>query len=108
MREKEDIPFWNRAKKHIRAHKISQKNFAEYIGVNYNTLKFWMCYGYYPDVKTTYDIATALGVSIEFLLTGEEGKAMKIREHETLARKTAAANIKKMALRIEKNAGVIG
>ena len=45
---------------------------------------------------------------MEYLVEGVDGKAMENREKTALARKTAAASIKKMARLIGKNADVIG
>ena len=108
MRTPEAIPFWERAKKLIRAHKISQEKFAAYIGISFGTLKNWLCYGIIPDAETTYNIAVALGVSMEYLIKGTDGAANEQRKREALTRKIAAADIKNMALEIEKNAGLIG
>jgi len=102
------IPFWERAKKHIRAHKISQRDFAAYIGICYGTLKDWMCYGIIPDALTTNNIADALGVSMEYLIKGIDGKAAEDRANEASTRKAAAATIKRMAIEIEKDAALIG
>ena len=101
-------PFWTRVKALIKSHKISQKDFSAYIGININTLRFWICYGFYPPANLAYTIATSLGVSVEYLLTGEDGKSMKQREKDALKRKNAAAEIKKMVKKIELNAGLIG
>ena len=74
MRQPKKIPFWERAKKLMLAKKINQKDLAGSIGLKYCTLRFWLCYGYYPDVKTACDIAKALGVSVEYLVKGRRGK----------------------------------
>lgn len=108
MRKPKRLPFWERVKKLLRAHRISQKDFAVFIGTKYSTLRFWFCYGYYPDVKTAFDISVALGVSTEYLMTGIDGKQIKKREKEVFARKTAAADIKKMVKKIETKADMIG
>jgi len=76
MRSPKDNPFWKRTKELLRQQKISQKNFTDSIGMNYSTFRFWSCYGYLPDIRTAYDIATTLGVSMEYLLTGIERQAM--------------------------------
>jgi len=108
MKTPNAIPFWERAKKLIRAHKISQEKFAAYIGISFGTLKNWLCYGIMPDAETAYNIAVALGVSMEYLIKGIDGSAGQQREQEALTRKIAASDIKKMAHEIEKNAGLIG
>ena len=102
------LPFWERAKKLIRAHKISQEKFAACVGINFSTFRNWMCYGVLPDVNSAYRIAVALGVSVEFLVTGNDGEAQRVRELDTLSRKIAAANIKKLARKINKDAALIG
>jgi len=95
-------------KKLIKVHKVSQKEFSEYIGVHYNTVKSWIYFNRIPDADTAYDIASALGVSVEYLVRGNDGEAVKNRQMETLSRKTAAQNIMKMVKKIEKNVAVIG
>ena len=100
-------PFWERAKKLIKAHKITQEKFAAYVGINFSTFRNWICYGITPDLYSAYDIAVALGVSMEYLVTGNDGKAMQNREEEILKRKDAAKNIKKMAIQIEKDANLL-
>ena len=108
MRAKLLIPLWVRTKKLIKSHKITQEKFAKYAGINFYTFRNWLHYGILPDINSGYKIATALGVSMEYLVTGADGKAAKKREKETAKRKTAAAKIKKMVLQIERNAAIIG
>jgi len=102
------LPFWERVKKSIRAHKISQKEFASYVGINYNTMKTWIYYDRVPDAYSACDIASALGVSMEYLTRGSEESAVKDHERETHQRKTTAAKIRKMARRIERDVSLIG
>ena len=101
-------PFWDRTKKQIRAHKISQRDFAAYIGISYGTFKDWICYGIIPDAITTCNIADALGVSMEYLIKGIDAEAAVNREKEAATRKEAAACIRKMAMEIFNDAGLIG
>ena len=108
MKILKDDPFWERVKKLTKAHKISLEKFAEHVDVSYNTLKSWIRYNRIPDAYTSFDIAVALGVSVEYLVTGADGKASEIREREALTRKTAAAAIKKMTRLIRENAKLIG
>jgi len=63
MERQTEPPFWDRTKKLIRAHKISQEKFAAYIGINFNTFKTWLYYRRIPDAITACDMADALGVS---------------------------------------------
>ena len=108
MRTPTQSPFWERAKILIRVHKVSQKNFAEHVGVSYGTLKDWICYGVIPDAGTAYDIAVALGVTVEYLVNGTHEQAMREHEKETLKRKTVAAKLRKIAAQIDKHAALIG
>ena len=108
MRKPIKLPFWDRTKKLIKSHKVTQRNFAAYVGITYGTLKDWLCYGVYPDVLSAIKIAEALGVSLEYLIRGVDGQASERREKEALKRKTAAAKIKAMVKKIEKNADIIG
>jgi transcriptional regulator with XRE-family HTH domain len=99
--------FWKRVKELIRAHRISQENFAAYVGMNYNTFKSCLYFDRIPDVLTGHRMATALGVSLEYLITGDNGKAMEDRKKQTLIRKNAAKEIQKMARKIEKDTRLI-
>ena len=89
--------FWNRVKAQMKAHKITQVKFAEYIDVPRSTFLRWLKFNISPDVETAYNIATALGVSLEYLVTGENKKAEKIRMEQTEARKSAEIELKKLA-----------
>ena len=108
MKDSTDNSFWGRVKKLIKAHKISQEKFAAYIGVSFGTLKNWLLFDRIPDIVTGCDIADALGVSVYVLARGENRKSRKNRERSIRLRKNAAANIRKMALKIEKDAELIG
>jgi len=77
MRKPIRIPFWKKTRKLLKAKTKIKKNFAESMGLNNESLRFWLSYGYYPDVKTAYDIADALGVSMEYLLFGKDQLAIK-------------------------------
>ena len=100
--------FWERVKKLVRAHKISQEKFAAYLGINFSTFKSWLHFDRIPDVFTACDIADALGVPVEYLVRETKAAAIEHRRKLTFARKIAAADIKKMARRIEMNARMIG
>ena len=102
------IPFWARVKDLIKAHKISQKDLAQYIDLNYNTLKNWIHFDRLPDAGTACAIASALGVTAEYLVWGIDGEFDKNHEKEVLTRKTAAANIRKLVKKIERDASLIG
>ena len=96
--------FWERVKAHMKAHKISQKRFAEYIEVPLSTFYSWFKYNRSVEVGTAYNIAVALGVSLEYLITGHNGKDAEERMMEIENRKSAGAEIKKLIRKLEKQA----
>jgi len=64
--------FWKRVNEEINARKLSRKKFAESLNIPYNTFKSWLYYDRSVEVGTAYVIAKALGVSLEYLITGHE------------------------------------
>jgi len=90
------IKFWKRVRTQIRAHKVSQTQLAEHIGLNPRTFQGWIYHNRLPDIDSALLIAAALGVGVEYLVTGQDGKAMMIRAQQVEERKIAAARIKKM------------
>jgi len=88
--------FWKRIRSQMKAHKISQRKFAEYINVPYSTFNSWLYYKRSIEVGTAYNIASALGVTVEYLVTGREGKNEEEHLKQTEIRKTAGAEMKKL------------
>jgi len=101
MKIPKKTPFWERVKTELRAQKISQKELAALVKMNYNTLKFWLCYGYYPDVETACDISRVLGVSVEYLTKGINTRPTKKYDKRIIKIKKSASVIKKLARQIE-------
>ena len=101
MRVPRKLPFWARVKVLLKAQKITQKELAALVDLKYSTLKFWFCYGYYPDVETACDIAHILGVSVEYLTKGNTNSFMKKNAKKALAIKRTAAGIARLAREIE-------
>ena len=92
--------FWGRAKPLIKAHKMTQKQLAEYLGVPVHTLYGWIRHGRVPDTSTAYDMAVVLGVTLNYLLGGREAEIADWRLKE-LAARDAAASILKLAAQIQ-------
>ena len=69
--------FWERVSNEIKALKLSRRKFAESINIPYNTFKSWLYYDRSVEVGTAYEIASALGVSLEYLITGSGVKHIK-------------------------------
>jgi transcriptional regulator with XRE-family HTH domain len=59
--------FWATVKRLMKSHGITQWQFAEYIRVPFSTLTGWMRDNIMPDLGTSYNIAIALGVSLDYL-----------------------------------------
>ena len=92
--------FWARAKRLIKAHKLSQKDFAEYVGIPISTFWGWIHRNCIPDATRACAIAQALGVTVEYLVTGIDDFNAEDRMRRTEERKSATEEIRKLALRI--------
>jgi len=92
---------WKRVKAQIKAHKITQKKFSEYIGVPKSTFYDWIRFNITPDVITAYRIASALGVKLEYLITGEDKRNEKLRMAETETRKMTESEVKKLVRKLQ-------
>ena len=81
----ENDTFWGRVKPLIKAHNMSQRQFADFLGIPYNTLKTWIRYDRLPEIRGAYAVAYALGVTLDYLLHGKDRDitAMRLREIET-------------------------
>ena len=95
-------PFWQRVEDLLKAHKIGQEKFAEYIQVNPNTLRGWIYKNRIPDAYTSCDIADALGVTVEYLTRGRDGAGEELRMQQVEERKTASAYITKLVIELGK------
>ncbi|AEF82344.1 helix-turn-helix domain-containing protein [Leadbettera azotonutricia] len=66
------INFWKRVKDLIKQKGLTEIKVAQTCGIPVSTFTGWMYKGFYPSVYDGYNIARALGVSIEYLMTGKE------------------------------------
>ena len=92
--------FWTRVKRLMKSHKISQKEFAQYTGIPVRTLWGWMYRDCIPDATRACLIAQALGVTVEYLVMGINDFNADDRIQRTSERKSAAQEIRKLALKI--------
>ena len=99
--------FWVRVKNQLKAHKISQEKFADYIGVSPGTLKGWIHYDRIPDAFCTSDMADALGVTMEYLVRGEDSGREDLRMQQVYERKNASDKIKSLITMLESEAARI-
>ncbi|MCL2479536.1 MAG: helix-turn-helix domain-containing protein [Treponema sp.] len=79
---------------------MTLKQFAQYMGISYNTFIGWIRYGRIPDTSTAYDMAVVLGVTLNYLLGGREAEIADWRFKE-LAARDAAASIQKLTAQIQ-------
>ena len=99
----EDGNFWDRVKPLLKAHKMTQKQLAEYMGISVHTLTNWIRYKRIPDTGTAYEMAIVLGVTLNYLMGGREAEIADWRRKELAARE-AAAQIMELAARIQTEA----
>ena len=92
--------FWSRVKILIKAHNVDQKKFAAHIGIPLDTLKGWIYHKRIPDVGTAYDIAAALGVSLDYLVFGKENDT-------TEQDKKKRSSVKEAAVRVQDDMALI-
>ena len=92
--------FWKRVKDQIKAHKITEEKFAQYLGIPRSTFFRWLKYNVSPEAGTAYAIATALGVSVEYLVTGQDGKSEAERMKQIEERKNTENQVKIMASKL--------
>lgn len=97
----DDNNFWARVKILLKAHKMTQKQLAEYMGIPVNTLSGWIRYNRIPDTGTAYEMAIVLGVTLNYLLGGREAEIADWRLKELAARE-AAARILELSAQIQK------
>ena len=90
-------PFWKRVNYLIKTHKTTQKEIAALVGIPFGTLRSWIFHNRLPDVATGCDLAIVLGVSVDYLVYGKKRKIVEERMSRLLERKTAAAQITKLA-----------
>jgi len=93
--------FWRRVKEQIKAHRITQDKFAEYINIPRSTFYDWLRFNIAPDIFTAYSIATALGVSLEYLITGDDKTSEKLRMEQTGTRKITEAQVKMLVGKLQ-------
>ena len=96
----EQATFWTRVKAQLKAHKFSQTKLADYISVPVQTVWGWIHYDRIPDAVTACQIAETLGVTVEYLVRGNDDINAGDKMQRTLDRKTAAEQIKKLSRRI--------
>ena len=65
---------WNRVNRLLKEGKKTQNMAAKACGVNLRTFQGWIRKDYYPCIFGGYALARFLGVTVEYLVTGRDGK----------------------------------
>jgi transcriptional regulator with XRE-family HTH domain len=97
----ENILFWPRVRQLLKAKKVSYEKFAKYIGVTINTFNGWQYNNRIPDAVSACDIALGLGVTVEYLVFGNNEKETVKKTQQRTERKIAVAKIKTLLRQIE-------
>lgn len=66
------MDFFERVKQLVKSHNLSLVPFIESIGIDYEKYKSQRRYNILPRADEAVKIARALGVSVEYLVTGKE------------------------------------
>lgn len=64
--------FWGNVKPLIKKNNKTQEILASELEIPFGTFQGWIAKSILPDVVSAYKIARALGVSVEYLVTGRE------------------------------------
>ena len=66
------LDFWQRVKYLLKDNNINQQDIADALNMRTDSFSKWIQKDRLPDAEETYKIAEALGVSVEYLVTGNE------------------------------------
>ena len=91
--------FWNRVKAVLKIIKATQKEAAAACNTSVRTFQNWINRDLYPTVLDGYHLAHFLGVSVEYLVTGKEGKTKKYLNGAMSNLKAAEEKLKKLSCR---------
>jgi transcriptional regulator with XRE-family HTH domain len=69
--------FWDRIQLLIKKNKTTQEKIAKECGISYGTFRGWIWKGICPPLLDSYNIAQALGVTVEYLLMGKDNRDKK-------------------------------
>lgn len=69
--------FWGNVKPLIKKNNKTQEILASELEIPFGTFQGWIAKSILPDVVSAYKIARALGVSVEYLVTGKETDGKK-------------------------------
>ena len=79
-------------------------NFAQLVGLSYNTLRGWLYNNRLPDAETACDMAAILGVSVEYLVWGKCKPGNRQRIKQLKGEKSASDKIKLLVFKLGEEA----
>ena len=91
-----DKKFWPQVNRLIEAKGTSLEKLAIACQVPLSTLNGWIKNNYFPSIVEGYKIARELGVSVEYLITGQENPSRKNVEAVRSLLRKAEELLKKM------------
>ena len=80
--------FWVRVKALIKAHNMSQMQFADHCGFSRNTFRGWIYHKRIPEMSSAFVIAHALGVTLDYLFAGKDKSIIEFRLKQIELRKS--------------------
>lgn len=84
MYDNRGMDFYERVKQLCKERNEQLITFLERIGINYGSYKSCRNYGNLPRADEAYKIASALGVSVDYLVSGKDNDAYKIKYEEVM------------------------
>ncbi|MDR0877570.1 MAG: helix-turn-helix domain-containing protein [Treponema sp.] len=97
--------FWDRVRLLIKKRKTTQEQIAGLCGIPYATFRGWIWKDIFPPLTDAYNISRVLGVTVEYLLIGQDTKdkraELKIRKARSLLHKVDE-KLEKMVVEDEK------
>lgn len=80
------LDFWQNVKTLIKNKNTKQQAIADIAGISLLTMRGWITHDRLPDVVSAYKIAQALGVTVEYLVTGTstDAKTQLIEEIQSV------------------------
>lgn len=85
------MDFWNNVKTLIKNQRTTQEKLCKSCGISLSTFVSWIHNSRLPDVENAYKIASALNTSVEYLVTGRESDAYRLKY------KTLVESLRKLA-----------
>jgi len=77
--------FWNRVKTRIKEKALTQENVAKACSIPFTTLRNWMSKNMVPPLDNAHKISKYLGVSLEYLISGQGKDNISKTNEEVLA-----------------------